>query len=976
MAYLSEIQALTFHDLMWQTTATEMRDLLIARDYVADPPDNEPDEDLTGYGTLEHFHYNNNAYTTVGASDTAGSNYVSALRSPSNHSSKLKSYEVLLLLEAAFEADKQAFLEAHYTADRIDEITNLRAKSSASDAANDPTVLAWGPLGSGAPDATVIGLPWWFQNVKVTAVTSPSVFRVNTTNGTANATNGYLIGSPIYMSRNDSPLHLECSQITGWTAATKELTCSPPFSQAPTTDDYVAIWSPPGAIKTVLDAKPAGRRAIQLAGLFYYMPVVFSDETTSTAIYDHEFITGKATYSTGTVQYQHSGGSSPRLVTLTGGTFPVWAGDGDILINGTVHECTSRLSDTTLQLSTAHNPGVDISAGASYALYPAGGTALTMAPAALTVLLDYWLTSYKALGGALDYLINDLEAEHQIWDFTQLSAWRAAADTAAASFEAELGWPLSALPTVRAAYSTTEFLRAIRFNTIAHAQVHRLLQEPVVDVALEHYPDLSVTDYTNTRRAQSAYMIGRAYTNRPPIGPGPNLGTHQSLDLYNNYLPTRTDRYGLEIPPHYVALTPPNNAELLPGDLATKWAAFLSCAQVIDSGLAASSKPGAYWAIYKSFGAISRDVQGSIANVIGILYNSYLADELMLHMLLGGDFLQYYNTGNGDATADQAYQAAVTLTGCTVAAATDLFTYSAHGMITCTPFKHSGSAPTASPTVDTSTVYYARRVSANTFSAHRTWEDALNGTNAINYTADGTFNLVFADYPDSRELQKCITEYKAVVTKTPTARRPSAPQRFGASYVTRTVDAGGKLYTRLTKNPLLGSSVEQNGTTLEITIGSETLSYPHGTLIEPDSPISQLGFWIEQDIPAPTDPVPEPEPEPDDSILIRSDQTIFTTNITDSYQFTALVAANVQGTKDIFLFKRNPPDTLTGDVVDSFVAVCSMADLSRYPDTAPAVGNSVVYFRDRSVSLVFPTKRQADAAYAALLAQVQALQAL
>jgi hypothetical protein len=87
-----------------------------------------------------------------------------------------------------------------------------------------------------------------------------------------------------------------------------------------------------------------------------------------------------AAYSTGTVEYDHAGGSSERLVTLTGGTFPAWAADGTIAINDIPYSVASRVSGTALTLESAENPGEDVAAGATYSLFrdtyplPAGVT--------------------------------------------------------------------------------------------------------------------------------------------------------------------------------------------------------------------------------------------------------------------------------------------------------------------------------------------------------------------------------------------------------------------------------------------------------------------------------------------------------------------------------------------------------------------------------------------------------------------------
>lgn len=76
-----------------------------------------------------------------------------------------------------------------------------------------------------------------------------------------------------------------------------------------------------------------------------------------------------ASYSTGTITYDHSGGASERLLTLASGTLPTWAAFGSIKINEDHFQLSARLSATTAQLSTNSNPGEDVAAGTSYTLY-------------------------------------------------------------------------------------------------------------------------------------------------------------------------------------------------------------------------------------------------------------------------------------------------------------------------------------------------------------------------------------------------------------------------------------------------------------------------------------------------------------------------------------------------------------------------------------------------------------------------------
>ena len=76
-----------------------------------------------------------------------------------------------------------------------------------------------------------------------------------------------------------------------------------------------------------------------------------------------------ASYSTGTIDYDHTGGSSERLVTLASGTWPSWAAHGILQIAGVEYNVASRLSSTTLQLSVNSNPGADVAASTTYYIW-------------------------------------------------------------------------------------------------------------------------------------------------------------------------------------------------------------------------------------------------------------------------------------------------------------------------------------------------------------------------------------------------------------------------------------------------------------------------------------------------------------------------------------------------------------------------------------------------------------------------------
>lgn len=77
-----------------------------------------------------------------------------------------------------------------------------------------------------------------------------------------------------------------------------------------------------------------------------------------------------ASYDTGTIEFDYTGGSSERLLTLTGGTFPDWVGGyGTIVLESVHYDIARRLSPTTATLKPLSNPGADIPAGTTFMIY-------------------------------------------------------------------------------------------------------------------------------------------------------------------------------------------------------------------------------------------------------------------------------------------------------------------------------------------------------------------------------------------------------------------------------------------------------------------------------------------------------------------------------------------------------------------------------------------------------------------------------
>lgn len=76
-----------------------------------------------------------------------------------------------------------------------------------------------------------------------------------------------------------------------------------------------------------------------------------------------------AQQTTGTIAYDHTGGTYELQVTLSDATWPSWAALGTLLIGSVAYDIAERKSDTVLTLAETSNPGADVAAGTSYTLY-------------------------------------------------------------------------------------------------------------------------------------------------------------------------------------------------------------------------------------------------------------------------------------------------------------------------------------------------------------------------------------------------------------------------------------------------------------------------------------------------------------------------------------------------------------------------------------------------------------------------------
>ena len=110
------------------------------------------------------------------------------------------------------------------------------------------------------------------------------------------------------------------------------------------------------------DSERLSRRAVQCA------VNEFHSKRNWTCFYKRGRIITSPPYATGTIQYQATSGSVPRQITLTGGTWPSFAGSGVLIINNILYPVWAMLDSATLQLQEITAPAADIDAGTSFQL--------------------------------------------------------------------------------------------------------------------------------------------------------------------------------------------------------------------------------------------------------------------------------------------------------------------------------------------------------------------------------------------------------------------------------------------------------------------------------------------------------------------------------------------------------------------------------------------------------------------------------
>lgn len=92
-----------------------------------------------------------------------------------------------------------------------------------------------------------------------------------------------------------------------------------------------------------------------------------------------------------------------------------------------------------------------------------------------------------------------------------------------------------------------------------------------------------------------------------------------------------------------------------------------------------------------------------------------------------------------------------------------------------------------------------------------------------------------------------------------------------------------------------------------------------------------------------------------------------------AYRFRVEAAEAVAMEKQVFLYRRAPPDPYTQEVVDTFFSVCSPVDMVEYPAEAPDPNKAYPFFRKDFVELDLRRLELALAAEALIVAELNVL---
>lgn len=110
-------------------------------------------------------------------------------------------------------------------------------------------------------------------------------------------------------------------------------------------------------------------------------------------------------------------------------------------------------------------------------------------------------------------------------------------------------------------------------------------------------------------------------------------------------------------------------------------------------------------------------------------------------------------------------------------------------------------------------------------------------------------------------------------------------------------------------------------------------------------------------------------------LLLRR-QEVVPVNYTSAQAFRLrieVVATHGALDAEVFLFHRQPANPVTGETLDLFLEICSVADLADYPIGAPSGTTEFPFFRTSVVELDVRSRTELETIWATIVAELNTL---
>lgn len=529
-----QLSQLSWPKVARQATCAEFVAMLVALDYLETDPGNVP-SDLRGAGILDFLYWNDNAHSALD-----GASYTSLLQDPDNNATKLKAAVVWSELATAFAADKAGFLTTHFSAARGEAIANDQPTTGTDDTAKTHKALTWSATGQTTPDLIVMApYPRW-STTEITLTGTPT-----TTSITASAATNADVGSIIYWHDQASGARYQMwSQVSAKLGNT--LTLSPALPLTPSSGDKVVFNSAVGAVKTALDALPAGYKSLLVAGNSSYLPMRNAAGFTY-ACYDDHFAS-TTTSGIGT-------GGSPFANRQAAPVLDVWE-----------------------------------------SLLPPMMTAWRAALESAGATVDWWV-----LNTFMDFVDSGF-----FWSSSAVNETVLVANaTVKAAIEAEVGFDLDDFDALQPNFMTTALQESMRYNSMKMNRYGESLG--TLCTALTTGSSAKSFDYHACRQAPSVYWLTPSFSERPGMFAGIAPGTHSSDNAYGAVnFPYDDSATAYDAGPAGQSWTMPNMTGLDTDTDLAKWAGLTCSVMNLRSMFCASALPLAPWVPFEEYNATDK----------------------------------------------------------------------------------------------------------------------------------------------------------------------------------------------------------------------------------------------------------------------------------------------------------------------------------------------------------------------------------